>query len=125
MGRKTFQTINKGLSGRVVYVMTREKKILEKDIPGVIFTEDSPEVIISKLEKKGEKECCIAGGRSIYEQFLKLSLVDEIFLTVEPIFFKKGMSLCDALTEDIQLKLLDFKKLNASTILLNYKVETT
>jgi dihydrofolate reductase len=123
MGHKTFQTINKGLPDRVIYVMTREKKLPGKMQPGVIFTNDSPEIIISKLEKRGEKECCIAGGRSVYEQFLELDLVDEIFLTVEPLLFKKGTGLCDVLTEDIRLSLLDLKKLNDSTILLNYKVE--
>ncbi|MEA1885075.1 MAG: dihydrofolate reductase family protein [Thermotogota bacterium] len=122
MGRKTFETINKPLKDRTVYVLTGNQELLEKQLPDVVFTNKSPETLIKNLEEKGEKECCIVGGKSIYEQFLNLNLVDELHLTVEPIIFKSGTNLADRLEKDLQLELINIEKLNASTILLKYKI---
>ena len=122
MGRKTFETINKPLKDRTVYVLTTNQELLNKQLPGVVFTDKPPETLIKTLEEKGEKECCIAGGKSIYEQFLNLNLVDELHLTVEPILFKSGTNLADRLKEDLQLELINIDKLNNSTLLLKYRV---
>ena len=122
MGRKTFETINKPLKGRKIYVLTTNQELLKKQLRGVIFTNSSPETLIKNLEEKGEKECCIAGGKSIYEQFLNLALVDELHLTLEPIIFKSGINLADHLKEDLQLELINTEKLNDSTLLLKYQV---
>ena|SRR6056297_897687 len=122
MGRKTFETINKPLKDRTIYVLTTQHELLEKQLTGVVFTNKSPEQLIKNLEKKGEEECCIAGGKSIYEQFLNLSLVDELHLTVEPIIFKSGTNLADHLDKELHLSLISIEKLNESTLLLNYKV---
>jgi len=122
MGRKTFETINKPLKDRTVYVLTTHQELLKKQLTDVVFTNESPEQLIKKLEKKGEKECCIAGGKSIYEQFLNLSLVDELHLTLEPFIFKTGTNLADRLEKDLKLELISTEKLNNSTLLLKYKV---
>ncbi len=122
MGRKTFETINKPLKDRTVYVLTGNQEWLKKRLSGVVFANTSPETLINNLEEKGEKECCIAGGKSIYEQFLNHSLVDELHLTIEPIIFKSGTNLADHLKEDLQLELISTEKLNHSTLLLKYKV---
>ncbi|MFP4461187.1 MAG: dihydrofolate reductase family protein [Thermotogota bacterium] len=122
MGRKTFETINKPLKDRTIYVLTSNQELLKKQLQGVIFTNASPENLIKSLEEKGEKECCIAGGKSIYEQFLNLNLVNELHLTVEPIIFKSGINLADHLEKDLHLSLISIEKLNESTFLLNYKV---
>ncbi len=122
MGRKTFETINRGLPGRIIYVMTRNPDFLNRDIPGVIFTSLSPEKLIEKLENDAEVECCIAGGKRIYELFIERRLVDELFLTIEPVLFRRGVSFCDDLCLDIQLRLIKTELLNASTVLLNYAI---
>ena len=122
MGRKTFETINKPLKDRTIYVLTTNQELLKKQLPGIVYTDKPPETLIKNLEEKGEKECCIAGGKSIYEQFLNLNLVDELHLTVEPIIFKSGTNLADHLKEDLQLELINTEKLNDSTLLLKYHV---
>lgn len=122
MGRKTFETINKPLKDRTIYVLTTNQELLKKQLPGVVFTDKQPATLIKNLEEKGEKECCIAGGKSIYEQFLNLNLVDELHLTVEPILFKSGTNLADHLEKDLELELISTEKLNNSTLLLKYRV---
>lgn len=122
MGRKTFETINKPLKDRTVYVLTTHQDLLKKQLPGIVFTNASPEQLIKSLEEKGEKECCVAGGKSIYEQFLNLSLIDELHLTVEPIIFRNGPNLADHLDKDLKLSLISMEKLNTSSILLKYKI---
>ena len=121
-GRKTFETINKPLKGRTIYVLTTNQELLKKQLPGVVFTDNPPATLVKTLEEKGEKECCIAGGKSIYEQFLNLNLVDELHLTVEPILFKSGTNLADRLEKDLELELINTKKLNDSTLLIKYRV---
>ena len=64
MGRKTFETINKPLKDRTVYVLTTNQELLKKQLPGVIFTDKPPATLVKTLEEKGEKECCIAGGKA-------------------------------------------------------------
>lgn len=122
MGRKTFETINRGLPGRIIYVMTGNPEYLKKDIPGVVFTSLSPERLIEKLESAGERECCIAGGKSIYELFLEKRLVDEVYLTVEPVIFRTGVPFCDKITSDVRMQLIKTERLNPSVILLHYRV---
>jgi len=121
MGRKTFETLSNPLKDRTIYVLTTDQELLKKQLPGVVFTKKSPEQLIKTLEEKGENECCIAGGKSIYEQFLNLSLVDELHLTVESILFKSGTNLADHLEKDSELKLISIEKLNSSTLLLKYQ----
>lgn len=120
MGRKTFQTINKPLKGRIIYIMTRDKDLLGKKLEGLVFTDSTPEGLVKTLEKKGEKECAIVGGQSVYRQFLDLGLVDELHLTIEPIIFKGGINLAEGLKRDIEWNLKGVEKLNESTILLKY-----
>ena len=122
MGRKTFETINKPLKDRSLYVLTTHQKWLKKQQPGIFFTNATPERLLKKMKDQGEKECCIAGGASIYQQFLNRSLINELHLTIEPILLKGGINLADHLEKDRPLELINIKQLNPSTILLKYRL---
>ncbi len=93
MGRKTFETIGKPLKDRRIIVMTHKPAISQ--MIGVEFTAEEPQALLLRLEKEGVKAVAIAGGAQVYRTFLDANLVDEMFLTIEPILFGSGMPLVD------------------------------
>ncbi len=120
MGRTTYNTIGKPLPGRLNIVMTRDASKQEL-LPDVLeYTSESPQEIIKNLQARGFEEVIIAGGSSIYSQFIQSGLVTDYYLTFEPILFGKGIGLA----EDIQPKKLTFvsmERLGEQSVLLHYK----
>ncbi|HRH32071.1 MAG TPA: dihydrofolate reductase family protein [bacterium] len=120
MGRKTFATINKGLKGRRIIVLTRDPS-KELPIPGVEFTSEEPVALVRRLENEGVAELVLGGGASVYGQFLNAGLVTEVYLTVEPFLFGGGVTLAQGF-DRVALKLDSVQQLNSQTILLHYTV---
>lgn len=120
MGRKTFATINKPLKGRRVIVLTRDPS-KETPMPGVEFSNAEPIALVRQLESEGVAELALAGGASVYGQFLQAGLVTDIYLTVEPILFGGGVPLAQGF-ERVPLKLESIKQLNPQTVVLHYIV---
>lgn len=82
MGRKTWESLPKKLSDRVNIVLTKSpEKLIEKS-PDYLFSNlNDLLTFIDKNHKKKfkSKKIFVIGGSSIYEQFLKLRLVYEIY----------------------------------------------
>ena len=117
MGANTYRTIGRALPGRrnIVY----SPKPIDQE--GIEVTEEAPDRLLNRLEKEGCQSVAICGGQTIYDMFLKAKLVDELYLTVEPLFFGEGVSLVKS-SMTAQLELLDFEKLSQDTLMLHYKV---
>lgn len=100
MGSNQFGTINRALPGRktIVYTRKTENSLLDD----VEYTAEKPAKLIKRLEEQGYSEVAICGGAQIYDLFLSAGVVDELYLTYEPILFGSGMNL---LTSDIQEKM--------------------
>jgi dihydrofolate reductase len=115
MGSTTYATIGKPLKGRrnLVYNTTAI------DHPDVETVQEPPAVLIARLKREGHDTLAICGGHSIYDMFLRAGVVDELYLTVEPIMFGSGIPLA---ATRLDLELLDSKKLNDNTLTLHYKV---
>jgi len=73
MGERTYRSIGKPLPGRDIIVLTQEENRRDK---GVRFANS----VEQALSMSGSGEVMIAGGRSVYEQFLDLA--DLMYLTV-------------------------------------------
>ena len=93
MGRKTFSTISRPLKDRLLYVMTRSPESCEPMGDSVIFTSMTPEEIVADAEARGYKTLALAGGSEIHTLFFEAGLVDELYLTVEPVLFGHGVPL--------------------------------
>ncbi len=76
MGRITFQSIGKPLSGRVNIIVTRNPNF---KADGCLVTQ-SLEEALGTAQAKGETEVFIIGGGEIYTQ--AISLTDRIYLTL-------------------------------------------
>lgn len=119
MGDKTFNTFPAPLKERLNVVFTLEKN--PKEIEGVKYVSGEPEDVLKELEEMGYKSAVLGGGSFINGLFLKKGLIDEILITMEPKIFGDGISLFKG-DFDVDLKLIDVKKINDDSIVLRYKV---
>lgn len=120
MGSTTFATIGRALPDRRNIVYTSKPEIIT--VEGVETTNEPPAELIERLKREGAKGLAVCGGASIYSLFMEAGVVDELYLTVEPVVFGGGISLF-AKPLKKQLKLLDVEKLNSDVILLHYSVK--
>lgn len=122
MGRKTWETIGKPLRGRLTLVMTREPAA-QNSLPGMVeFTDRSPTELLQDLSARGYHAVVIAGGASVYSQFLNQGLVNEVYLTVEPLMFSGGVTLTRDGGRPVLLALQTVDQIGKETVRLHYRV---
>lgn len=115
MGANTFRTINRALPGRRNIVYSHHAI----DVPDVETTQATPQELVAELAKDGYEEAAVIGGSNVYDQFLQAALVDELYLTVEPIVFGQGLPLFKTPTRQT-FHLESAEQLNAGAIALHY-----
>ncbi len=120
MGSKTFDTIGKALPGRKNIVMTRNRD--RKSVDNLIFTDQDPELILKGLAREGFREAALLGGAQINSLFARANLIDEICVTVIPVFFGRGLSLFDH-DMDTRLSLVDCEVISDQSLVLRYRVK--
>ncbi len=126
MGRKTYADSNSQFQnspGKLRIIMTsRPEKFKNISVPGMLeFTSENPDALIQRLSEKGYKEAVLAGGAEINSLFLASNLINEIWLTVEPVILGKGNGLISPLEITKHFKLKSAKKLNKNgTMLFKY-----
>lgn len=136
MGAKTFATIGKPLKGRRIIVMTRTRlpplakgglggvepwRVEPRGIGTVESTNLSPRELLDSLAAQGIATVALAGGASVYSQFLAQGLVTDLYLTVEPHLFGNGLPLASGF-DRIDLRLVDVTRLGEQAVLLHYKL---
>ncbi|MBV9349267.1 MAG: dihydrofolate reductase [Patescibacteria group bacterium] len=119
IGRNTFE----GLKGRArpnTFVFSRYPSATpqEKDVtfinPGIADLKQ----LLSPFRRIG-----IVGGARVYQSMLDQGLLNEIYVTIEPILFGRGREMFEGGTKDHGLKLLSVQTLNKKgTVLLHYEV---
>ena len=64
------------------------------------------------------------GGGAVYRFMLQTGLLDEIFITVEPLIFGRGKEMFVGGTQTERLILVSVKRLNQTgTLLLHYRID--
>lgn len=94
-----------------------------QDARGVerVYLCGQPQEICAKLEARGIQKAALLGGPSTNLQFLRAGLVDEIYLTVEPVTIGRGIRFLNEPLESRWI-LADSQVLNErGTIVLHYK----
>jgi dihydrofolate reductase len=120
MGSRTFATIGRALPGRRTVVYSSQPQNIT--VGGVEVTQEAPTRLVARLEKEGANGLAVCGGASIYAQFMQAGVVDELYLTIEPLLFGTGVPLFGE-TLDVPLRLLSTEQLNDNAILLHYAVD--
>lgn len=122
MGSSTYKTIGRPLPGRVNIVYSKNSQFEFKDESKGFVTDLEPAELLKKLAADGHQEVAICGGAQIYSMFMKVGLIDTLYLTIEPVIFGKGVKLFD---EDISARfdLVNMSKMGENAVLLEYKVK--
>lgn len=99
----------------------------DEEIKGMLeFSDQNPSDVIRELEQKGCKNILFVGGQRIFQELLHDQLITELYLTLEPYIFGKGIPLVGNELLNSTLYLEEMKKLNErGTVLLKYKVTYT
>lgn len=131
VGRKTYaaaKTFTTAASSALKIVLTSQPKkyhLFEKR-GKIEFSNNNPRQLVKRLTSKGFKTAVLIGGERTNAAFLASGLVNEIWITVEPVIFGYGHGLSAKDKLSISLTLFSAKKLNErGTILLKYKVAKT
>jgi len=96
MGRKTYEAVRPAPDpGKPRYVFTREPALYESQaVPHALeFTDKQPEVILGVLAAQGHQTALVTGGGQINAAFLEANLVDDLYVTIEPLIIGRGTSL--------------------------------
>ena len=125
MGGNTFLVASK--SGYFPFpdtlnIVVSHQQIENKWGDKVVITNKSPKEIIRMLEQKGFAVVFLAGGGQLNTSFIKENIIDEIYLDVEPLIFGKGMGVFAKGDFEVELELLETKRLNSNTVQLHYRV---
>ncbi len=128
MGAETYRVARTQIrerltSPRLRTILTRSPQAFAADtLPGLLeFSSASPAQLLSALSARGLRRCALLGGAQIHSLLLNARLIDELWLTVEPVLFGRGTPLLAQAT-DTRLRLLTEEKLAADTLLLKYEV---
>ncbi|HUS14660.1 MAG TPA: dihydrofolate reductase family protein [Chloroflexia bacterium] len=120
IGHNTYKTLARPLPGRLHIVLTRDPATQTPAAGVVEFTDALPSAIVADLEARGYTEAVLVGGGQINALFLASDLVDEIWLTVEPLIFGRGIHVFEGVDFDRAVRLLEIRPLNAGTFLVRY-----
>lgn len=127
MGRHTYAAVQPAAQKgklRIVYTHQPQQYALSHVSGQLEFTNESPAVLLERLNKTGYKRALLVGGSETASHFLQAGLVDEIWLTLEPVIFGKGMAMVKQIALDVLLTLKTVKRLNDNgTLLLKYAVK--
>lgn len=121
MGAATYRTfrVKRAPPGRRLIVYTHHPESITGE--GVETTDETPQALLERLQRDGFTSVAICGGASIHSLFLDAGLVDELYLTIEPVLFGQGVPFLRNATQ-ARLRLLDCSQLNQDTLLLHYAV---
>ncbi len=104
--------------------------ILSKDVlarkparADVVFTHDDiAGVLAAAREKAGSKDVWIEGGANVAQQFINRGLVDELMLTLVPVFLGEGTRLFDNVHARSSFSLQEVRRFDLSLVQLIYTV---
>ena len=123
IGRRTYDLMKSGNEfskfKKVKIVVVTNSKISGKKIS----VAKSPKEALKVLEKLKFNEILVAGGGRLNSSFMKQSLIDEIYLDVEPLILGKGIKLFADEDFEAKLELIETKMLSKNEIQLYYKVK--
>ncbi len=122
LGSTTYKTfrMRRAPPGRRLIVYTSNPASIEGE--NVETTNEDPQALVQRLEHEGGKALAVGGGATINKLFMDSGLVDEIYLTIEPVLFGKGVPLFSGELR-ARLTLIEYRNLSDDTVLLHYAVQ--
>ncbi len=105
-----------------VIVMSSQKLLIPDHLKNSVSSyTGTPKQVITHLAQKGFNHLYIDGGLTI-QAFLNAGLINELIITVIPTLIGQGKPLFGELQADIQLELIDCRKIASSFVQMHYKI---
>jgi dihydrofolate reductase len=124
MGRKTYEVAvqhgTPAYPGVKNYVFSRTLSP-GSDRPVEIIAEDAA-TYVAKLKRRRGKGICVLGGGELGRSLLAAGLVDQIGVNIHPVLLGAGIPLFHPLPRQIELRLLQAKRLKNDCVYLRYQV---
>jgi dihydrofolate reductase len=125
MGRKTYEVaLRNGMTsypGVKNYVFSRTLK--ESPDPQVEIVAEDAAAFVRKLKRKKGKGICVMGGGELAKSLFEANVIDEIGFNVHPVLLGSGIPLFHGTTLQIDLDLLECKKLKGGCVFVSYRVK--
>lgn len=122
VGNNTYTTARKPLSKRNCIVLTRSVQKPRKANNRLLYCNPKNTDLKELIQTLGYKRACILGGAETYNFCLKENLLDELYLTIEPLVFGDGISIFNEEQKRGEFTLVSAKRLNKrGSILLRYR----
>ncbi len=127
MGRNTFEASKDMILKsphvdrlRVIWTRTPKKYAQVEQQGRLEFSASDLKTILEDLQARGKQRCAVLGGSSVYSECLQQGLMDELWVTLEPLVFGSGKKLVEGKL-DVNLELMSSEHLSTNTLLLKYK----
>lgn len=124
VGNNTYKTASKPLSKRNRIVLTSQVSSPLQKTDKLLYVNPQKLDVKKFITKLKYRRVAILGGAQTYIYCLEHKMLDELYLTIEPVMFGRGVDLFASKSSlDFKLKLVSIKKLNKTgSILLHYKM---
>lgn len=88
----------------------------------VVFTDEDISQVLEKAKEMTDKDIWIEGGAHVVQEFLNRGLVDELIVTIAPVFLGDGIRLFDNIDTQNSLSLENVNKFDKGLVQFVYKV---
>jgi dihydrofolate reductase len=121
VGNNTYKTAKKSLSKRNCIVLTGLVKTIFKKSNNLAYCNPKNANLLDQISKY--KLVAVLGGTQTYSYCLENNLLDELFITIEPLIFGRGLNIFySEKIKTIRFQLISIKELNKlGSLLLHYK----
>ena len=120
VGRNTYLAAKTNLKRRNTYVLSRKLSSLKKD--GSVTFVNPQKTDLRKLFAV-HKNVAVLGAGEVYQYMLDRGMMNELFVTVEPLIFGRGTTMFSGGRKNKKLILRAIRRLNKQgTLLLQYDI---
>ena len=125
MGRKTYEVAARSGSGAypgvMNYVFSRTlKQPRSKQLE--VISQDAAE-FVRQLKDEPGKGICVMGGGELAHALFQARLIDQIGLNIQPVLLGSGTPLFYEMNEQLDLELLEHKRLKNGGVFVFYRVK--
>ena len=123
VGNSTYKTAKKPLSKRNCIVLTRSVMATARKTPNLLYLNTKGANLKQTIQKAGYKKIAVLGGAQTYSYCLEHRMLDDLYLTIEPVVFGAGIPLFAGKYKLRKTKIVSVKNLNKTgTLLIHAKI---
>ncbi len=126
-GRRTYQAGRESIlrarqSPRLQMVLTSTPERFEADFLAehLEFRNADTSAVVEELTRRGRSRCALLGGARLYTEACARDLLDELWVTIEPVAFGEGTRMFEGRT-DFRFEAVGAERLSSETWLLKYR----